>query len=140
MRSAIIGIGASAGGLEAISELLSACTRITALVTSREQLRIRMERVVLVPPLELPDRASNALPEHIAASAAVQLFVERARGRDPGFQLTVENATAVAEACHRLDGLPLAIELAAARAHLLTPSEIVERLDPSLAAPGFWRP
>jgi predicted ATPase/DNA-binding CsgD family transcriptional regulator len=98
-------------------------------VTSREALRLRGERLVLVPPLDLPAGHREDSVVQIAESPAVRLFVERVRDRNPAFQLTTENASAVAEICARLDGLPLAIELAAARARLLTPPELARRLD-----------
>jgi non-specific serine/threonine protein kinase len=115
-----------------LADLLTRCPDVCALVTSREALRLRWERLVLVPPLGLPVGHGEASMEDIARSPAVTLFVERAHDRNPTFQLTAENASAVAEICTRLDGLPLGIELAAARARLLTPSEIAGRLDQGL--------
>jgi predicted ATPase/DNA-binding CsgD family transcriptional regulator len=112
-----------------LADLLANCLQVSALVTSREALHLRWERVVLVPPLDLPTGLGEALVQNIAASPAVMLFVERARDRNPAFQLTTENASAVADICARLDGLPLAIELAAARARLLTPYELAQRLN-----------
>jgi non-specific serine/threonine protein kinase len=114
-----------------VADLLATCPRVSALVTSREALRLRGERLVLVPPLALPAGPGPGADaaEQIAESPAVRLFVERARDRDPAFRLTAANAAAVAEVCARLDGLPLAIELAAARARLLTPPELARRLD-----------
>jgi non-specific serine/threonine protein kinase len=112
-----------------LADLLTNCPQVSALVTSREALRLRGERLVLVPPLDLPAEQGEGSAEQIARSPAVRLFVERARDRNPSFQLTTENASAVAEICARLDGLPLAIELAAARARLLTPTELARRLD-----------
>ena len=112
-----------------LADLLTNCPRVSALVTSREALRLRGERLVLVPPLDLPAGQREDSVEQIAGSPAVRLFVEQARDRNPAFQLTTENAPAVAEICARLDGLPLAIELAAARARLLSPPELARRLD-----------
>ena len=112
-----------------LADLLANCPRVSALVTSREALRLRGERLVLVPPLDLPAGQGADSVEQIAGAPAVRLFVERARDRNPAFQLTTENASAVAEICARLDGLPLAIELAAARARLLSPRELARRLD-----------
>jgi non-specific serine/threonine protein kinase len=115
-----------------LADLLTRCPDVCALVTSREALRLRWERLVFVPPLGLPVGQGEGSMEDIARSPAVMLFVERAHDRNPTFQLTAENASAVAEICARLDGLPLAIELAAARARLLTPREIAGRLDQRL--------
>ena len=91
-------------------------------------------------PLALPARAAPADPEALAGVDAVALFCERARAHDPGFDLDDANAAAVAEICRRVDGLPLAIELAAARCGLLSPDEIAERLDDALGATGRGRP
>jgi non-specific serine/threonine protein kinase len=115
-----------------LADLLTGCPDVCALVTSREALRLRWERLVVVPPLDLPTGQGQDSIEDIARSPAVMLFVDRARDRNPSFQLTAENASAVAEICARLDGLPLGIELAAARARLLTPPEIVRRMDQRL--------
>jgi len=115
-----------------LADLLASCPQVSALVTSREALRLRGERLVLVPPLDLPAGHGEDSIEQIAGSPAVRLFVERVRERNPAFQLTTENALAVAEICARLDGLPLAIELAAARARLLAPPELARRLYPRL--------
>jgi non-specific serine/threonine protein kinase len=112
-----------------LADLLTNCPRVSALVTSREALRLRGERLVHVPPLDLPTKQGEDSAEQIAQSPAVMLFVERARDRNPAFHLTTENASAVADICARLDGLPVAIELAAARARLLTPPELARRLD-----------
>src|SRR5919199_4549494 len=110
-------------------ELLRECPALKLLVTSREALRVTGEQVFPVPPLALPpaDRRHLAL-DRLAHSEAVQLFVERAQAVRPDFQLTNENAPAVAELCIRLDGLPLAIELATARLKLFPPQALVERL------------
>jgi len=106
------------GAAADVSELLNACPRIRVLTTSRSSLRIAGEHEVLLPPLEL--------------SEAVELLIERARAVAPDFAVSDENETAVADLCLRLDGLPLAIELAAARAKLLSPAEILERAGSSL--------
>ncbi len=116
----------------------------TLLVTSRTVLRVRGERVYDVPPLATPDapaRGRGAPPDsptptpyaRVAASPAVELFVERARAVKPDFELTPVNAEAVAGICQAVDGLPLAIELAAARMRVLTPLGIMSRLDRQLA-------
>jgi DNA-binding NtrC family response regulator/predicted ATPase len=108
--------------------LLRACPRLAVLATSRERLNIPGESAFRVPSLALPDEHERA-PERLARSEAVRLFVERARLVAPGFALTAENAPLVAELCRRLDGLPLAIELAAARVRLLRVEQIVARLN-----------
>jgi predicted ATPase/Flp pilus assembly protein TadD len=111
-----------------VAELLAAASGLRALVTSRVRLRVRMEHEFPVPPLEVPELGRDAGRDP-ATYAAVQLFAERARTVEPSFTLTEENTRAVAEICARLDGLPLAIELAAARVVLLPPAAIVERLE-----------
>jgi len=112
-----------------LGELVTRAPTLSILVTSRVVLRVQGEHEFVVPPLEVPDLASSAGLLDIAASPSVQLFVERARAVDPSFTLTKESAAAVAEICVRLDGLPLAIELAAARINLLAPAAIVARLE-----------
>ncbi|MGH2561217.1 MAG: ATP-binding protein, partial [Thermomicrobiales bacterium] len=110
----------------ALADLLAACPRLTVSVTSRERLRVSAERVLLVPPLGVPD-PDDADVE--GKSDAVELFLERARAVDPAFAVTGEAAPAVAEICRRLDGLPLAIELAAARISHLPPRALLARLE-----------
>jgi len=111
------------------TQLLDAAPRLKLLVTSREPLRVRDERVVPVLPLALPD--TEHLPEldTLAQVPAVALFVERVREVQPAFALTTENAQAIAEICRRLDGLPLALELAAARSNVLSPEALLARLE-----------
>src|SRR4051812_13254339 len=114
-----------------VTELLVSCPQLTALVTSRTLLGVSGEQIYPVPPLELPTPlpGGTAIPlEALASSAAVQLFVERARAVRPNFTPTQQNGGAVAAICHRLDGLPLAIELAAARVRHLPPPELLARL------------
>jgi non-specific serine/threonine protein kinase len=111
-----------------LADILTHFPQVRALVTSREALRLRWERLISVPPLDLPAGGGEYSIEQIARSPAVRLFTERARDRNPAFQLTTENAPDVADVCARLDGLPLAIELAAARARLLTPHELARWL------------
>ena len=110
-------------------ELLSGCPRLKLLVTSREALHVRGEHLYAVPPLSLPlagrERSGAA---DLAGYEAVQLFVERAQAVRPDFGLTNENAAAIADICQRLDGLPLAIELATSRINLFSPEELRERL------------
>ncbi len=111
--------------------LLSRCPNLTVLATSREPLRIPGEVTWRVPSLSLPRLVPGAPAESLEAES-VRLFATRAAQAAPGFELGGENAAAVASLCHRLDGMPLAIELAAARVSVLTPAQIVERLDDSL--------
>ncbi len=106
--------------------VLRECPELSVLATSREALGVRGERAWLVPPLGLPAGVDVAT---IADSEAIRLFVERARDVVPGFELTDQNAPVVAEICRRLDGIPLAIELAAARVKVLSPADIRDRLD-----------
>ncbi|MEX1072558.1 MAG: tetratricopeptide repeat protein [Chloroflexota bacterium] len=111
-----------------IAELLVRAPKISALVTSRSPLRVSGEREYPVPPLGLPDPAQLADLERFSTFESVALFVERAMAVRPDFAVTSANAPAVAEICVRLDGLPLAIELAAARVRVLSPQAIMERL------------
>jgi predicted ATPase len=113
----------------AMAELLRDCPELKLLITSREALRVRGESIFHVPPLALPEAdVKHVSVGQLAQSEAVQLFVERAQAVKPDFRLTEENAQAVAELCVRLDGLPLAIELATARLGLFSPQALVERL------------
>jgi predicted ATPase len=111
-----------------VADLLEREAGATFLVTSRAPLRVRGELVYPVPPLELPELAAPLSQDQLRRHDAVRLFVERARRARGDFALTEVNATAVAELCVRLDGLPLALELAAARVRLLSPRAIVDRL------------
>ena len=111
-----------------VTQVLDAAPRLTLLVTSREPLRVRDERVVPVLPLALPDAESLPDLETLAQVPAVALFVERVREVQPDFALTADNAQAIAEICRRLDGLPLALELAAARSTVLPPAALLARL------------
>ena len=115
-----------------IADLLAACAGVKALVTSRAMLGLRAERVFAVPPL--PAAWTDDTPDYaeIAVAPAVRLFVERAAQVSPGFVLTPENAPLVAAICSRLDGLPLAIELAAARVKLLSLPSLLDRLEDRL--------
>jgi predicted ATPase len=119
-----------------LAELLARCPGLDILATSRTVLGLRAEREYPVPPLPLPADPATASPAVIEASPAVALFVDRARAVRPGFALTEANAVAVAEICRRLEGLPLAIELAAARTRLLDPPALLDRLGSSLDALG----
>nr|BFF09119.1 hypothetical protein GCM10025699_04220 [Microbacterium flavescens] len=104
----------------------------TFLVTSRVVLRIRGERVYEVPPLSTPPGSNPASVDRATRSAAVALFLDRAQAVKPGFDVTEENAADLADICRQLDGLPLAIELAAAKVRILTPAGISQRLGQSL--------
>jgi predicted ATPase/class 3 adenylate cyclase len=115
-----------------VSELLGECGKLKVLVTSREALRVTGEREYSVPPLALPSLTELPAPEAIAQYAAIELFVQRARAVKADFRITDETAPAVAEICHRLEGLPLAIELAAARIKLLPPRAMLARLEQRL--------
>src|SRR5262249_32680450 len=118
-----------------IDALLTRCPGVAILATSVQVLRLRAEREYPVPPLRLPD-SSSAKVDELEACPAVALFVDRARMVRREFILTKENAEAVAAICRRLDRLPLAIELPAARTRLLEPEDILRRLAASLDALG----
>jgi len=115
-----------------VAELLAGTSHLKLLVTSRSRLDVRGEREFAVAPLPVPDPRHAADLTTLARSPAVALFVDRARAARPDFELTASNARAVVEICARLDGLPLAIELAAARVRLLSPEAISTRLHDSL--------
>lgn len=116
-------------GLAAVSELLTACVRVRILATSRARLRLRGERELPITPLAVPAEVSDQSLPGLAEYAAVRLFVERAREVRPDFALQQENAKAVAAICRSLDGLPLALELAAAKVKVLPPSALRDRLE-----------
>jgi predicted ATPase/DNA-binding SARP family transcriptional activator len=109
--------------------LLTQCPQLRILATSREPLGLIGETVRLLPTLAFPDQDAVPLTESLMHYEAIRLFVERARAVDPGFELTPQNAPAVAQICSRLDGIPLALELAAARVKELPMNEIAARLD-----------
>jgi predicted ATPase/DNA-binding CsgD family transcriptional regulator len=109
------------------ASLLAACVGLRVLVTSRVPLRVSGEQIYPVAPLMLPEPGTP--PDQLASAEAVRFFVERARAAAPDFALTAVNGPAVAAVCARLDGLPLAIELAAAKTRLLPPSALLSRLD-----------
>jgi predicted ATPase len=111
-----------------LTELLASCPKIKLLVTSRQVLRLHGEYEFPVPPLELPVSADKLEVSTAIGSPAVALFVQRAQAVRPNFTLTIDNAPVVAEICIRLDGLPLAIELAAVRVRMFTPAAILPRL------------
>jgi predicted ATPase/class 3 adenylate cyclase len=115
-----------------VAGLLGRCPGLTVLATSRGLLHLAGEREYPVPPLAVPDPAHLPPADELARTESIALFVERARAVRPDFALTADNAVAVAAICARLDGLPLAIELAAARVRLLSPTAIASRLEQSL--------
>ncbi len=115
-----------------ISDLIAAAPRMKVLVTSRAALHLYIEHQFPVPPLGLPDSKRLHTLEQMSQYEAVRLFIERARSVKPDFAITNETAPAVAEICHRLDGLPLAIELAAARIAVLSPQAMLVRLQSRL--------
>jgi predicted ATPase/DNA-binding CsgD family transcriptional regulator len=119
--------------------LLRSCPRLRILATSRETLGVPGETLFGVPPLSLPDPHRLSDVESLARYEATGLFVERARAVKPDFSLTTSNAPAVAQICYRLDGIPLAIELAAARTRVLAPEQISARLDEGFAVLGEQR-
>ena len=127
-----------------LSRLLAGAPGVTILVTSRAPLDIPEERIYPVPALQLPDQSRPLEVDRLRRNEAVRLFVARARDTRPDFELSELNADAVAQLCVRLDGLPLALELAAARMKLLSPHDILERLGVRLevlkAAPGAGLP
>jgi predicted ATPase/class 3 adenylate cyclase len=117
----------------ALSVLLADAPNLKGLVTSRAPLHLSGEHEYSVPPLAVPDLSASEPAGTLAGSEAVQLFVERAQAVKPEFKLTGENLPTVAEICARLDGLPLAIELGAARVRILSPQALLARLSERLA-------
>jgi predicted ATPase/DNA-binding NarL/FixJ family response regulator len=111
-----------------LAALLDACPGLTILATSREPLHIRAEHEYPVAPLAVPSSSTSMPLTQLRRAGAVQLFVQRAQAIQPGFQLSDQNAQAVVEICARLDGLPLAIELATARLKVLSPTALLARL------------
>jgi len=116
-----------------VSDLLACCPGLRVLATSREALQLQAELRYAVAPLEVPE---DGAPEAVARAAAAALFVERASSRDRAFALTPANAHAIASVCRRVDGLPLAVELAAARMAVLDPDQLDARLAQALDALG----
>lgn len=115
-----------------VAEMIAAADGLDILATSRAPLRVRSEREFPVRPLALPDLRRVPRLEEVAENPSMELFVERAQAVDPGFALAQTNAATVAAICRRLDGLPLAIELAAARVRSLDPTTLLARLDRAL--------
>jgi predicted ATPase len=117
-----------------LASLLSAAPLLKIIVTSRTRLRLRWEHLLPVAPLDVRQPIDSSDPAAIGALPAVALFVERATASDPAFDLTSENAATVAALCRQLDGLPLAIELAAARSNVLTPAAMLQHIEQYPAA------
>jgi non-specific serine/threonine protein kinase len=112
-----------------VLDLLTDCPELTILVTSRAPLRLSVEQRYLTQPLELPPAGSEVTPASLETFSAVALFVERARSQQPAFTPAERDLERIAEICRRLDGVPLAIELAAAWIRVLTPEMLLERLN-----------
>ena len=116
-----------------LATLLETCDGLSLLVTSRAPLLIRPEQIYSTHPLPLPDSSHGGDPMALRTNSSVMLFAERARAADPDFELTPENIGSVAALCRKLDCLPLALELAAARIRLLPPQRLLSRLDQRLS-------
>jgi predicted ATPase/transcriptional regulator with XRE-family HTH domain len=116
-----------------LHDLLGACPYLHVLATSREALAINGEIIWMVRPLEVPDPESRPSPARVTRSAAVRLFVDRARAIDPAYQVTDTDAAAIARVCVAVDGIPLGIELAAAATRVLTLAELSERLQSNVS-------
>jgi predicted ATPase len=114
-----------------VAQLLGACADVKVLVTSRQPLGVRWEHVHVVPPLKVPPDEEVSV-EAARTASAVELFLERAQASDESFALNEANAQAIANACARLDGLPLALELAAARVRTFSPAVLLSHLDQRL--------
>ncbi|HET9000752.1 MAG TPA: NB-ARC domain-containing protein, partial [bacterium] len=110
-----------------VGELVATCPHLKVLTTSREPLNLRLEHVMILPGLALPDLARPS-PESVARAASAELFLERARLVQPDFAPTPADAQALAELLHRLAGMPLAIQIAAARSRVLSPAAMLARL------------
>jgi predicted ATPase/DNA-binding XRE family transcriptional regulator len=119
-----------------VAEVLEACPNLTVLVTSRASLRLRGEQEYPVGPLTMPDPDPPPTREEVAGSPSGRLFLERARAASPAFRLTEGNAGTVAAICWQLAGLPLALELAAARVRFLSPASLLARLGQALSSGG----
>jgi predicted ATPase len=119
-----------------VSDLLTSAPRLKIIVTSREVLRVHGEHDYSVPPLGLPERKRRRTIAILCQYESVALFMQRAKASRSDFEITKHNAPAIAEICIKLDGLPLAIELAAARVRLLTPQSLLERLSSRLGTLG----
>jgi len=117
-----------ADAVQTVQAILEQAPTLSYLITSRQLLGLPGEQELPVPPLSTPSGGSSASPERLSAYESVRLFVDRAQGIKPDFRITNQNAPAVAELCDRLEGLPLAIELAAARALVMTPAQMLSQL------------
>ncbi|HEY9230648.1 MAG TPA: NB-ARC domain-containing protein, partial [Blastocatellia bacterium] len=117
------------GAVGLVAELLAECARLKILATSRAALHLRAEHEYSLPPLALPDPERLPAPDELRRCPAVALFLQRAIAVKPDFAVSQENARAIAEICVRLDGLPLAIELAAARIKMLSPQSLLARME-----------
>src|ERR671916_1297994 len=124
------------GAAPEVAGLIEACPGLAVLATSRAPLRIRGEREYPVTPLAVPDPTRAPRLDDVAGAPAFELFVQRARQASPAFEVSEANAAAVAAICWRLEGLPLALELAAARMRFLGPTALLSRLDRALEASG----
>jgi predicted ATPase/DNA-binding XRE family transcriptional regulator len=122
------------GAAPEVAALVEGCPGLVVLATSRAPLRVRGEREYPVPPLALPASTRSPGEEEVLASPSGRLFVERAQATSPGFAITRENAPSVASICWRLAGLPLALELAAAKVRFLGPATLLSRLDRALSS------
>lgn len=112
-----------------VQQVLQSCPRVTLLTSTREALSLPGEAIIHVPSLTLPGPQESQDPDRLSQFEAVRLFIERAETYSDGFQVSRQNAPAIAQICHRLDGIPLALELAAARVHVLSVEQIAARLD-----------
>ncbi|HVF00775.1 MAG TPA: helix-turn-helix domain-containing protein [Rubrobacteraceae bacterium] len=120
-------------GAPEVAELMEECPDLVVLATSRAPLRVRGEQEYLVPPLSLPPSTRSPAAEEVLNSPSGRLFAERAQAASPAFGLEDENAAAIASICWRLAGLPLALELAAAKVRFLDPTTLLSRLDRELS-------
>ena len=116
-----------------LGEILARCPTVHVLATSRAPLHLRGEHEYPVDPLGVPEPGEITSPEGVGRTEAVALFIDRVQAADPTFALTAANAATIADICRRLDGLPLAIELAAPRLKVLAPEDLLGRLDQRLA-------
>ncbi len=123
------------GAASDVARLVARYPELTILVTSRFPLHVRGEQEFALQPLQLPPRSQRMSVADVAASPAVQMFIDRAQASTPGFRLDEQNAESIARICRRLDGLPLALELAAAWIKVLTPAALEARLDSVLRMP-----
>ncbi|MEZ4865838.1 MAG: tetratricopeptide repeat protein [Caldilineaceae bacterium] len=114
---------------ELVTTLLQSCQNLYIIATTRQALNLNGEQLYPVPPLGLPNLSQFSVLDELSQIEAVQLFIERAQKVRPQFELTTENASAIAEICTQLDGLPLALELAAARVKIFSPGNILQRLE-----------